>query len=168
MEPTVIWLLKFWRKVKHTIPVLTGSLSGACCSSCWLGRWYTTTLGAELQIFSWILQLFTYILQDHSERTVTAGRSFSIFCDRDEDNTAEFFFQDDRSLPFNFSYWKNNNVKNLWFPTFSCFLVVSFIMKGVWCIDCFITYHLQAQSLQTTQNERQAWDRQTNANLRKY
>lgn len=33
------WLQKFWKKVKHMTPVLTGFLSAACCSNCLWGRY---------------------------------------------------------------------------------------------------------------------------------
>lgn len=39
VEPMATWLQKFWKKVKHMTPVLTGFLSAACCSNCLWGRY---------------------------------------------------------------------------------------------------------------------------------
>ena len=78
--------------MKHTIPVLTGSLSGACCSSCLLGRWCTTSLGAELDIFVDFTVVYLYFTRSFRENSYHGSILFSFFCERDEDNKAEFFF----------------------------------------------------------------------------
>lgn len=39
VEPMATWLQKFWKKVKHMTPVLTGFLWAACCSNCLWGRY---------------------------------------------------------------------------------------------------------------------------------
>ena len=69
--------------------------------ACWVGGtlllWGRTT---DIFVHFTASYLYYKIIQREQLPRVDP---FSIFCDRDEDNTAEFFFQDDRSLPFNYS-----------------------------------------------------------------
>lgn len=65
-EPMAIWLRRFWRKAKHTIPVQTGFLSAVCCSNCLWGRFKISILiqNEKIATTNTVIWLFWFALRE--------------------------------------------------------------------------------------------------------